>query len=528
MDVVDFFCGAGGFSEGFYQAGFNVVRAFDIWEPAITTHNKNHQSKEPIAVYGDIHRIAWLSDEDFEKEVPDSEIIIGSPPCVAFSNSNKSGKADKTLGITLLESYLRIVARKKIKKDSKLKYWILENVQNIESYIKDSYTMKDLGLKGDYVLNVKTETSRVYNVKYYGVPSNRKRYICGDFPEPEQVLKDSNLKTLRTVYSSLGDPYEKINKVIVDPSFSISMEGSMVTDHHYFKEIAEFEWKKAKRQKQDKGYMGRMAFPENEDKPARTIMATMSASSRESMIFKFGENENRYRYPTIREVATIMSFPIDYRFYGDSDSIKYRLVGNAVPPRFSYSLAIAIKKKENIELNSNTKKKVFLDCDSSFINLNGKTFPIKLEKEKKYNARYKYHIPYLIIDTYRVELQNSFNEEEVIWKAEIHKGQGKRAKVYSSIQYDLSFLNPKDLKKINKEIGILKSKILSYEIFQKSYCMTSSDRERNNLIGPDELLEKIKIIIDNDFNEYSSKYPIQNIDLELPQKIIIPFFKLYN
>lgn len=38
MKVVDFFCGGGGFSEGFRQAGFDIVFAVDKWEPAIITY----------------------------------------------------------------------------------------------------------------------------------------------------------------------------------------------------------------------------------------------------------------------------------------------------------------------------------------------------------------------------------------------------------------------------------------------------------------------------------------------------------
>lgn len=41
MRVADFFCGGGGFSEGFRQAGFEIVFAVDKWEPAVTTYHEN-------------------------------------------------------------------------------------------------------------------------------------------------------------------------------------------------------------------------------------------------------------------------------------------------------------------------------------------------------------------------------------------------------------------------------------------------------------------------------------------------------
>lgn len=128
MRVADFFCGGGGFSEGFRQAGFNIVFAVDKWEPAITTYKGNKPGVN--AILDDVIRISNLPDDEFEALVPDSEVIIGSPPCQSFSHSNKSGNADKSIGIQLIEAYLKIIARKKYKKNSILKYWVLENVPN--------------------------------------------------------------------------------------------------------------------------------------------------------------------------------------------------------------------------------------------------------------------------------------------------------------------------------------------------------------------------------------------------------------
>src|ERR1044071_3413838 len=137
LKVIDFFCGGGGFSEGFRQAGFDVIWAVDLWQPAVDTHSENHPDCETIK--DDIIRLSELPDEEFHNIVPDSEVIIGSPPCTAFSNSNKSGKGDKSKGIALFEAYLRVIARKKFKPNSILRYWILENVPKVSSYIQESY-----------------------------------------------------------------------------------------------------------------------------------------------------------------------------------------------------------------------------------------------------------------------------------------------------------------------------------------------------------------------------------------------------
>ncbi|MGH1875065.1 DNA cytosine methyltransferase [Enterococcus casseliflavus] len=524
--VVDFFCGAGGFSEGFHQAGFEIIKAFDIWSPAILTHNRNHPSSKPIAEYGNVEEIAYMPDLKFEETVPDSDVIIGSPPCVAFSNSNKSGKADKTQGIKLLKSYLRIIARKQFKKNSILKYWVLENVTNIQKYIKPSYTMSDLGLPGDEVLEVKYQGSGVYEMKFFGVPSNRKRYICGNFPSPQKICNDTNFITLERVLLSLGFPKEKINRKVQDINFNFSILGKNLTDHHYIKEIAPFEWKKAKRQKQDKGYMGRMSFPEDRNKPARTIMATMSGSSRESFILSLGEE--RYRYPTIREVATIMSFPIDYRFYGDSDAVKYKLVGNAVPPKFSYAIAKAIIEDSSEEERMTKARRKRFKVDDGFVNLNYMKFPLNTEKKKKKYAGYKYHVPYLKINTYRAELQNYFIDGKVKWKTEIHKSQGEAMKVFKNLNDCLDFLNYESQMIIENFVTKYIMLIKTQDNLQETYRLTTEQRSKENLVGPDELLNEIRGLVDKYFNnvEGDRSVHLDGIEYKIPYKIIICYVVL--
>src|ERR1700754_1153884 len=114
LRVIDFFCGAGGFSEGFRQAGFEVIWGVDKWQPAVDTHKENHPECETIC--DDVIRISKLPDLSFHSIVPDSEVIIGSPPCTFFSNSNRSGNGDKEKGKELIKAYLRIIARKKFRK----------------------------------------------------------------------------------------------------------------------------------------------------------------------------------------------------------------------------------------------------------------------------------------------------------------------------------------------------------------------------------------------------------------------------
>lgn len=491
LRVIDFFCGAGGFSEGFRQAGFDVIWAVDKWQPAVTTHQNNHP--ESTTVLGDVLKIAYLPDAEFEDLVPDSEVIIGSPPCVDFSNSNRSGKADKTLGIQLIEAYLRIVARKMYKPDSILKYWILENVANSRKYIMDSYCASDLGLSGNFELKVKFQSSHVYLAQNFGVPSKRERFLCGNFPEPKITNRTADeFIPLKYVLDSLGKPNREQIGTIADPNYELNLAASNLTDHFYIQEVAEFEWEKAKRLKQDKGYMGKMSFPENLDKPARTVMATMSFSARESMIFGFGNN--KYRAPTIREVASLMSFPIDYQFYGDSISQKYHLVGNAVPPKMAYAFAIGILDQiadNQAEVNLAPRNILTSNC---FFDLTGKIIPTKIERTKKFNSRFRYHIPYFIIDRFRVELSNhnsDFLTNQIEWSSEIHFSQGPDAAVFKPL-IDETFFSSSELTVStnlqNKVISILGN---SLEL-QNNYLQPRQHRQIKKIIGPEELLAIIK------------------------------------
>lgn len=527
MKVSDFFCGAGGFSEGFRQAGFELCFAVDKWEPAINTYkaNKPHCN----VIQDDVIRLSNLPDNEFNALIPDTEVIIGSPPCVAFSNSNKSGNGDKTLGIKLLEAYLRIVARKKFKENSILRYWVLENVPNIQKYIKEKYSARDLGLDGDFVLCPLKHAS-VYNAKYFGAPTNRKRFVCGEFPPLVATHTNQNVVTLGQVLDSLrlsGDSSQNIQDCSY-PEFTLPV--NQVSDHNYTCEVQPFEWKTAKRLKEDKGYMGKMSFPENLTVPARTVMATMSASSRESMIL--GLDGDQFRLPTVREAASMMSFPIDYKFYGKSKGVKHTLVGNAVPPKLSYAIARAIATDAGEAIPEHYIP-IQHNADIPFLNLNGRAFPRKEEKEKRIVSRFKYHIPYLVINAYRVELTNynsQFDSKSFFWNSEIHFSQGKsKAKMYQPVTY----LTPWDeILQESIELFLVSQKdyiCRSFNEFQKIFCMTSVNRLAQQYYGPFELLDSVKTFIEENLSENDMCQLVQ-ISEEFPKfpKAIILGYYIIN
>lgn len=492
LTVADFFCGAGGFSEGFRQKGFDVVFGLDNWKPAVETHELNHPSCKTVLM--DILEIK--TPEDIDAVVPDVDVIVGSPPCVSFSFSNKSGKADKTLGVKLIETYLKIILWKKSKKNSCLKYWILENVPNSKDYIKNKYTWKELDLPGngpDLII----KNREVLNAANYGAPQTRKRFVCGDYPVPEIKVSQDKWITMEKVFEALKNPqikeYKNLN--IVDPNYNFTIKGKELTDHFYDSRISEFEWSKARQLKEDHGFMGRMAFPEDLDRPSRTVMATRSASTREAIIFgSFDENgkANGYRLPTIREISCFMSFPINYQFEGNNESVKYKLVGNAVCPKLSASLAEAILRKENLRV----PEYIPLNTPKVRVNLNERKLEIKKPKPKKADAKFTAHVPGLKIKGFRIELTNKdsdFSKNNVKWNCYLHTGAGKNYKSYmiDNKVVEKVLKQHIDLESLKEKINKRFPHIINAKKLQESYCNFGVGYD----LEPQKMLNTIKEII---------------------------------
>ena len=90
LKVVDLFCGAGGMSLGFLEAGFDIVLAIDKWNAAVETYGRNNPQ----------HNVKQfdLSDSNAVSEIvkrTNCDIIIGGPPCQDFSTAGKQIEGDR-------------------------------------------------------------------------------------------------------------------------------------------------------------------------------------------------------------------------------------------------------------------------------------------------------------------------------------------------------------------------------------------------------------------------------------------------
>lgn len=189
MKTVDLFCGCGGMSLGFQNAGYDIVAAYDNWEPAVNTYERNFDHP----VYK-----ADLSDEKMvsiiERLAP--EIIVGGPPCQDFSSA---GYRDETLGrAALSKNYTDIVAT------AKPKYFVMENVPRIRLSETYQYVREKLKNAG-YGL-----TEQILDASYCGVPQKRKRlFLIGCLGANDDFLNDYLQRKLSkkpmTIHDYLGD-----------------------------------------------------------------------------------------------------------------------------------------------------------------------------------------------------------------------------------------------------------------------------------------------------------------------------------
>lgn len=516
LTVADFFCGAGGISEGFRQKGFDVVFAMDYWEPAVNTHRKNHPEAEHVQM-----DIKELDADEIDEIVPDVDVIVGGPPCQNFSRSNKAGKADKTEGLHLIEHFLRIVAWKMEHGD--LKYWAMENVPPTANHLKDKYTWDELQLPGEGS-DLKIEKKPVRHAVDYGAPQSRRRMIAGNYPELEKRRDEEDYKTVRDVFEKLGDPLhpEDAPDVIQDPNWSIEVSKDELTDHFYDTRVEEYRWKRAQRLKEDHGYMGKMSFPEDINRPSRTVMATRSASTREAMIFGAEKDEDgaweSYRLPTVREIATFSSYPLTYQFEASTESKKYRLVGNSVPVKLSSAIAESIANEEGMTMPDKAPE---LPNEKPDNDLTGKERDFREPRKRRWDSKFERHVPYIKQKAFRASLTNQdsdFDDDDIMWKPVLFKGRGgdvhKSIENHETIKELIKRGNSGQmaLDKMNKDFKIeervekLEKSLLSefkdslpkdpvefHEIYTR--------RKDSELYDPLEALEKAKKIIDNHFPE---------------------------
>lgn len=327
MRAIDLYSGVGGWSLGLRLAGIEIVASYERWGPANETNFKNNLHQAQTV---DIRRLTFA-------ELPeDIDVVVGSPPCTQFSFSNRGGSGDLDDGLEDIIRFLSIVDH------LRPKAWAMENVPRVAPIIRKElleggrlHQFAHLGLE-----------PHVVNMEDFGVPQRRRRCIAGnfDFSLLQSYSSETPRRTLGQVVAALAaDP-------VIDPLYGLEIPHGDLLDHEAEAALNMEEVRINRAAKVTHPVYNSMPFPDPLDRSVRTITATCTRVSRESIIIAVPNAPETFRRLTVRERASLQGFPITFQFYGESYAQKLRMVGNAIPPAFSFLVAQAFMGRKPEDL----------------------------------------------------------------------------------------------------------------------------------------------------------------------------------
>lgn len=296
MKIVDLFCGCGGLSLGFQKAGFDIVAAYDNWNPALNVYKANF---DHLAENLDLSNPRYSADE-ISAHNPD--MIIGGPPCQDFSSAGKrnedNGRGDLTVNFAEIISII------------KPEWFVMENVSRITK------TQKLLDAKQIFKQCGYGLSQHILDASYCGVPQKRKRFfLIGRLNEKDDFLESYFEKEIATkpmtVRDYLGD--------------------SLGVEFYY---------------RHPRSYVRRGIFSIDEPSPTirgvnRPMPDGYQIHANDPVMSKEG-----IRPLTTIERSYIQTFPKDFMFFGNKTEME-QMIGNAVPVNLAKFVASIICKYIN-------------------------------------------------------------------------------------------------------------------------------------------------------------------------------------
>ncbi len=344
LKAIDFFCGAGGMSQGFSDAGINVIGALDNDSACQAAHQANHPQTKFLLEDIKKYKVRQLAtDIPKLKQDDKSMIFIACSPCQHWTTLRHSREKSAESN-DLLKYFCNFV---EYYKPAGI---VIENVTGIaknpeESGLSDLLELlKDSGYKYDY---------RKLSCQFYGVPQKRRRFILIAAKDKEvsidMIIKDAKKTTVREkLVDTDGCPLPKLKPGERDNKNSL----------HRTAKLSDTNIKRLKKTAPGKGnigwrndpllainaYRGNKRFMTNYgrmawDEPAPTITTKFSSLG----CGQFG-HPGEIRTISLYEGALLQTFPSDYMFPGNSMQTIARLIGNAVPPELAYRIAKAMKQ----------------------------------------------------------------------------------------------------------------------------------------------------------------------------------------
>lgn len=299
INVVDLFCGGGGFSTGFGRQKFKILAGVDSDTDSIRTFEKNHDSSGHKIDLSEVDPDNLLNEIDVDADELDG--IIGGPPCQGFSQAgNRDPDDDRN---KLVKNYFDIIDS--VNPD----FFVMENVRAI-TYERNSHTIEyieerieDLGYNYTY---------DVLNSADFGVPQTRKRiFIVGIKDEEPELPAPTHSKNNWVGVSDVIDVPD--GQIVSSYGTQETLRGERNT-----RDVSQPSYTlRATRCLVD-------IIPNDYEPPADDDIPSIT----DVRIYRFTE----------KDAAKIQSFPDNYEFKGNLTSQRSQ-IGNAVPPKVASSIA---------------------------------------------------------------------------------------------------------------------------------------------------------------------------------------------
>jgi DNA (cytosine-5)-methyltransferase 1 len=353
---IDIFSGCGGFSTGLEMSGHKCLLGVDFNEDAIKSFAHNH--KHAKTFFGDIKDLSKSKLESLVK-FNQVDMVVGGPPCQGFSTVGK-GQADDDRN-SLFKEFVRVVRL------TDPKIILFENVtgmlakKNEKTVHKIFKQFERLGYTMD---------AKVLDSSEFGVPSRRRRTIIMGvkgktclYPEishgPRGLVKFKTVaKAFKKLSSSSGKTYNhdkvtaRVKKEIDLKRLKYIPEGCGIRyekdELAYLPKRLRFDidWKELREGRFRQTRLQRL----NRKNPAPTILTSRTSY--------YHPTEDRFL--TVREAASLQSFPNDFVFQG-SLTAQFRQIGNAVPPGLGQSIGESLRqlKFSSVRTKKDLKDKSF-------------------------------------------------------------------------------------------------------------------------------------------------------------------------
>lgn len=335
--AIDFFCGGGGMTCGLRQAGIDVIAGVDIDKEAKETYELNN--KGTVFIEKDIRRVhnSYFERNFGIQKNDDALILVGCSPCQFYSIIN-TDKENSLKTKDLLKNFARFI-------DYYRPGYVL--VENVPGILTNKQSIWPTFYKKLQDLGYNKIVYDIVDMSYYGVPQSRKRFslIATRIENVEISLpKADERQVVLSDFIGVDHGFPHISAGTKDTSdFNHTVAGLSdkclrrlrKTRHNGGSRLdwADDEELQLKcfigKNDSFKDSYGRMWW----NKPAPTITTKFFSISNG----RFGHPEED-RAISIREGATLQTFPRDYVFKTNSIATAARLIGNAVPCEYARRL----------------------------------------------------------------------------------------------------------------------------------------------------------------------------------------------